>query len=100
MDKKKKDGYLVATGFVVIGLILIYCSWRQLDLVFYMGLGVTVIGAAGFRWPKVAELLVHWAKKQQKESTYSKQTQKNTKNSNQVSTSSGDVHIHQYVKRK
>jgi len=99
MDNKKKDSYLVAGTFVILGLIFLYTSWRQLNLVFFIGVGLTILGAAGFKWPEVAEVLVHWAKKQGKaEQSYHKQTQKNAKNSNQVITDSGDVHIHQYGK--
>ena len=101
MDNKTKDGYLVAGGFVIGGLIILYSSWLQFDLVFFMGIGLIALGAAGFKWPGVAEVLVHWAKKQEKaNANYSRQTQKNTKNSNQVITNSGDVHIHHHHKNK
>ena len=101
MDNKTKDGYLVAGGFVAGGLIFLYNSWWQFDLVFFMGIGLTALGTAGFKWPGVAEVLVHWAKKQEKANVNdSRQTQKNTKNSNQVTTNSGDVHIHHHYKNK
>ena len=99
MNTKTKDGYLVAGIFVFVGLLFLYISWWDFDLSFYIGIGLTLLGGAGFKWPEVAEVLVHWAKKQEKaNNNYSKQNQRNTKNSNQVSTNSGEVHIHQYNK--
>ena len=99
MDNKSKDGYLVAGGFVLVGSIFLYSSGFKFDLVSFIGIVLTGLGAAGFKWPGVAEVLVHWAKKQERaNSNNSRQSQRNTKNSNQVNTNSGDVHIHQYKK--
>lgn len=101
MDDKTKDGYVVAGSFVAVGLLLMYVDWGNFDLTFFMSVGLIGLGAAGFKWPGVAEVLVHWAKNQDKSNnSNSIQTQKNTKNSNQVITNSGDVHIHQYADSK
>lgn len=67
MDNKTKDSYLVSTGFVFVGIILIYGSGLKLDITLYIGIISTALGLAGFKWPKVAEILLHWAKKQKKE---------------------------------
>lgn len=85
MDDKTKDGYLVSGGFILVGLVFLYSGWGNFDLVFFIGIGLAGLGIAGFKWPSMAEILLHWVKKQEKANSYnSKQTQRNTKNSNQV----------------
>lgn len=94
MRDKKKDGYLVAGVFVLAGAIFLYSSWWNFDLVFFMGVGLSALGIAGFKWPGVAEILLHWAKKQETSNqNRNSQTQKDTKNSIQA-MAKRDVIIH------
>jgi len=98
MDDKTKEGYLVSGGFVLAGLIFLYFGWGNFDLAFFVGVGLAVLGAAGFKWPGMAEVLLHWAKKQGEANSYnSRQTQKNTKNSTQA-TAKRDVNMYYYNK--
>ena len=62
MDTKLKDGYLIAGGFIVVGLIFIYVNWLKLEFGTFFGICLTVLGVAGFKWPSVAEVLVQGEK--------------------------------------
>jgi sugar phosphate permease len=94
MNNKTKDGYLVAVGFIIVGFLILYASGWKIDLTFFVGVGCVSLGLAGFKWPIVAELLVHWAKKQEQCSKQSiNQTQKNTKDSNQILNTGGTINI-------
>ncbi len=92
MDDKKKDGYIVSGGFFVIGLIFIFTNGWKFDIPFFIGVGCSLLGIAGFRWPNIAEVLVHWMKKHKNVDNSTRQIQKDVKNSNQVSAG-GDVKI-------
>ena len=96
IDNKTKEGYIVAGGFVFIGFIFVYSGGLNFSLASDIGYWFIGLGVAAFKWSSIAEVLLHWAKNQEKSSiNYSKQIQKNTKGSNQIGSIHGDVHIHQ-----
>jgi hypothetical protein len=91
MKKSEKDGYLVAAGFILAGLLFIYSGWGEFNLTFAIGLIVSILGLAGFKYPSVAEVLVHWHKGRSKKFT-SSQKQTSGSRSTNIQTS-GDVYF-------
>lgn len=86
MKDSLKEGYIGGTTFIVVGLLFLYVGWGVFDLSFFIGIGLSGLGLASFKWPAVAEILVHWISKQGRHETrHSSQVQRNTENSTQAS---------------
>jgi hypothetical protein len=104
MDEEKRNSYIAAGAFFLTGVLTLSIGfdsgWEHGKLVIILGGFLTIIGGAGFKYPQVGEVLLQWVKNysenQEASSRSNKQTQKNSKNSQQI-YAEGDVKITQHI---
>lgn len=88
MDDSKKEGYIAGAILLFLGVIFIIVALEQGifssgKITGIFGLFSTMVGVGSFLNPKIAEVVVHWMKGQQKTTKIS-QNQHKPKNSPQI----------------
>jgi hypothetical protein len=104
MEDSIKDGYIAGAIFLLLGIILIVSAFEQGiftsgKITGIFGVFSSLAGIGSFLNPKIAEVLVHYIKGQQKGSTIS-QNQNKPKNSPQIGNINGPVTINYEKKMK
>jgi hypothetical protein len=106
MEDNKKDGYVAGTIFLLFGIVTLISAFHEGifgagEVTGIVGLFFSAIGGLSLAFPKVAEVLVHWARKQQQGENYNvSQKQHKPTNSPQTGILKGNQYIHYDIEKK